>query len=61
MFIKVYVYREGLIRFCSQKYNLTRKNCKDKFSHLTNFSLNKFNPEYRSACKELEGGVAGVA
>lgn len=43
------------------KYKLSKENCKDKFSNLTNFSLNKYNPEYRVTSKELEGGLEGVA
>ena len=59
--LRVYVFREGLIRFCSVKYNLSKENCKDKFSNLTNFSLNKHNPEYRNTSKELESGLEGVS
>lgn len=54
------MYREGLFRFCSQKYNLTKENCKDKFSHLTNFTVNKHNPEFRSNNEELESEIKEV-
>lgn len=56
----MYVYREGLIRFCSQKYTLTKENCKDKYSHLTNFTVNKANPEYRLANDDLKTELKDV-
>jgi hypothetical protein len=57
---QVYVYREGLIRFCSTKYSLNKENVTNKFAHLTNFSLNKHNPEYRNKNEELECGIQDV-
>ena len=40
----VYIYKEGLARFCTQRYQPpTALNLNDKFSHLTNTSINKEN------------------
>ena len=39
--LRVYVYNEGLCRFASEKY--TMDNVKNKYSHLTNYSINKNN------------------
>lgn len=42
----IYIYREGLARFCTQEYHPpTSSNLADKFSHLTNTSINKENQE----------------
>ncbi|OHT17429.1 Tubulin-tyrosine ligase family protein [Tritrichomonas foetus] len=42
----VYIYKEGLARFCTQKYQAPNaKNLEDKFAHLTNTSINKENNE----------------
>jgi hypothetical protein len=45
--LRIYVYREGLVRFASEKYsNEAFKEEKTKFSHLTNYSINKNNENY---------------
>jgi tubulin polyglutamylase TTLL5 len=43
--LKIYVYKEGLARFASEKYSSTlSKN--NKFQHLTNYSINKKNNNF---------------
>jgi hypothetical protein len=45
--LRIYVYREGLVRFASEKYsNEAFSEEKAKFSHLTNYSINKNNENY---------------
>ena len=45
--LRVYLYREGLVRFASEVYNnddiISEQS---KFSHLTNYSINKNNVNY---------------
>ena len=41
--LRVYVYKEGIARFASEPYN-SKKN--SKYSHLTNYSINKKNENY---------------
>ena len=42
----VYVYNEGITRFCTEKYSApTKENLDDKFGHLTNTSVNVANQE----------------
>jgi hypothetical protein len=41
--LKIYVYREGLVRLATTKYTEIGKNGYDKTSHLTNTSINKLN------------------
>ena len=38
--LKVYVFNEGHLKCCSVKYDL---NCNDIYSHLTNYSFQKYN------------------
>lgn len=38
--LKVYLYREGIVRFSSEKYDTSTIG--NVFSHLTNSSINKF-------------------
>ncbi|KAK4473397.1 hypothetical protein MN116_002771 [Schistosoma mekongi] len=40
---RAYVYREGLVRFASQKYSTSVQQLKNRFVHLTNYSVNKYN------------------
>ena len=40
--LKIYLYNEGLVRFSTDKYDL--KSLDNKFSHLTNTSINKYAP-----------------
>jgi tubulin polyglutamylase TTLL5 len=42
--LKIYVYDEGLARFASEKYSNFNKS--NKFSFLTNYSINKLNEKY---------------
>ena len=44
--LRVYIYREGLVRFASEKYDLSKFSDETKFSHLTNYSINKKNENY---------------
>jgi hypothetical protein len=45
--LRVYLHEHGLARFCTVKY--TNKSRKNRFRHLTNYSLNKNNPEFKRA------------
>lgn len=39
--LKVYMFKEGLVRFATEKYSTNPKNLKKRFIHLTNYSVNK--------------------
>lgn len=42
--LRIYVYREGLARFATEMY--TGDNLKNRFMHLTNYSVNKKNQNF---------------
>jgi len=43
--LRIYIYKEGLARFASEKYSL--KDAKTNlFNHLTNYSINKKNSNF---------------
>ena len=45
--LEAYLCNEGLARFCTMPYRRpTTKNMRCSYMHLTNYSLNKMNPEY---------------
>jgi len=39
--LRIYVFKEGLARFATHKYEKTTEGKSDKFMHLTNYSINK--------------------
>jgi tubulin polyglutamylase TTLL5 len=60
--LRLYIYEEGLTRFCTTKYNTqqeeagTKNNKSNKFMHLTNFSVNKKNSNFvANANLEMDG------
>ena len=44
--LRVYFYQEGLARFATEEYSNDPKILKNKFVHLTNFSINKKNIKF---------------
>lgn len=44
--LMIYVYKEGLVRFATQKYSVDPESLKDRFVHLTNYSINKKSEDY---------------
>lgn len=46
--LRLYIYEDGLARFATQKYNQSRNGDlrQQKYVHLTNYSLNKFNANF---------------
>lgn len=44
--LKAYMFKEGLVRFATEKYSTNPKNLKQKFVHLTNYSVNKKNENF---------------
>ena len=39
--LRVYLFKEGLVRFATEKYTTNQKSLKKRFIHLTNYSVNK--------------------
>ncbi|KAM4626384.1 tubulin monoglutamylase TTLL4 [Discoglossus pictus] len=46
--LRVYLFTDGLVRFASCKYSTSMKSLSNKFMHLTNYSVNKKNADYKS-------------
>nr|XP_015838348.1 PREDICTED: tubulin polyglutamylase TTLL4 isoform X2 [Tribolium castaneum] len=44
--LRIYLYPDGLARFASAKYSSDSKDLKDRFVHLTNYSINKLSSQY---------------
>jgi tubulin polyglutamylase TTLL5 len=42
--LRIYMFKDGLARFASEKYN--QENPNNRFSHLTNYSINKKNKKF---------------
>ena len=41
--LRVYLYNEGLARFATEEYSNDADHLRNKYVHLTNFSINKRN------------------
>ncbi|XP_073161006.1 tubulin monoglutamylase TTLL4 isoform X4 [Lepidochelys kempii] len=50
--LRIYLFKDGLVRFASCKYSSSMKSLSNKFMHLTNYSVNKKNAEYKSNSDE---------
>ncbi|XP_050294312.1 tubulin monoglutamylase TTLL4-like isoform X2 [Anthonomus grandis grandis] len=46
--LRIYLYPDGLARFASVKYSDDVKDLKDRYMHLTNYSINKLSSQYTS-------------
>lgn len=44
--LKIYLFKEGLVRFATQKYSNNQKTVDKRYIHLTNYSVNKKNEDY---------------
>jgi hypothetical protein len=52
------MHKEGLARFATSKYDTSLDNRGNRFAHLTNYSVNKFNQAFQTnldAEKDDEG------
>lgn len=53
--LTAYICDEGMTRFCTAKYQApTNDNKKNDFMHLTNFSVNKYSPDYDESSSTFE-------
>ncbi|XP_077176861.1 tubulin monoglutamylase TTLL4 isoform X2 [Paroedura picta] len=46
--LRIYLFKDGLVRFASCKYSSSMKSLNNKYMHLTNYSINKKNVEYKA-------------
>ena len=44
--LKIYLFDNGLARFCSEKYDLDPGKMDIKYIHLTNYSINKTSENF---------------
>lgn len=43
--LRFYLYEEGLVRFATEKFTLAPEKMKNRYVHLTNYSINKYNKQ----------------
>ena len=41
--LKIYLYNDCLVRFCTEKYSVEQVTANNRFAHLTSYSVNKKN------------------
>ena len=44
--LRIYLYKEGLVRIAARKYTLKNRSLTNKFIHLTNTGINKYHKDY---------------
>ena len=44
--LKMFLYNDGLVRFATRFFTMNPAFLSDSFRHLTNFSVNKYNPDF---------------
>lgn len=47
--LRIYLYREGLVRFCTHDYSTDESKITDRFMHLTNYAVNKQSEDFVNA------------
>ncbi|EAR91806.2 tubulin tyrosine ligase family protein (macronuclear) [Tetrahymena thermophila SB210] len=45
--LRIYIFDDGLTRFATEKYSTNTKELSKRYVHLTNYSLNKNNPNFK--------------
>lgn len=55
--LRIYMYREGLVRFASQPYSTDKQHLSDVYRHLTNYSINKSAKNFVENAKVLADNV----
>lgn len=57
--LQVFLYKEGLVRFCTEKYKApSKENHRNMFIHLTNYAVNKTNTSFVPTNTLAEEGKA---
>ncbi|POM69349.1 Tubulin-tyrosine ligase family [Phytophthora palmivora] len=41
--LRIYLFHDGLVRFCTEKYSTSKSALQNPYGHLTNYSINKKN------------------
>ena len=52
--LKIYIYDNGIIRFCSEKYTTDAEKFNNNYIHITNYSVNKAMEIIRKGVKEID-------
>ena len=52
--LKIYIYENGIIRFCSEKYTTDAEKFNNNYIHITNYSVNKAMEIIRKGVKEID-------
>lgn len=53
--LRIYIYEEGLARFATEKYDMSKDSLKNSCVHLTNYSINKHSAKFNNDDEDSEG------
>lgn len=54
--LRIYLFHEGLVRFCTAKYSTKAADLKNRFGHLTNYSVNCKSDEFQQNLQQETDG-----
>lgn len=54
--LKIYVYQDGLARFCAEKFSLRDEDLSNRYAHLTNYAINKHSKHFKICTDSSEIG-----
>ena len=46
--LQLYIFNDGIVSFCTEDFTMDSEQLKNKFVHLSNYSINKNNEKYNS-------------
>lgn len=58
MISQIYMFKEGLVRFATEKYSTKSMDLRSRRAHLTNYSVNKHSEKYVKATDKALCGIA---
>ena len=50
--LKIYIFEDGIVNFATVKYTNDAQHTNNRLMHLTSYSINKINPDFKANCPQ---------